>query len=127
MNEPTKGQIAAGCRHFNGVQNKVCKAGIEYAAFYRKGSIPCLPDEQGKTPQRCDQFAYKTVEELEEHDRQVAEAVSKWLKNFAAGMCPHCGRKIEQKKQVGRCVYAEPCGCRLYQGKLSDEGKGKKL
>lgn len=27
-----------------------------------------------------------------------------------------CGQHIEKLVQDGRCVYAEPCGCRIYQG-----------
>ncbi len=30
-------------------------------------------------------------------------------------ICPHCGVKIEELRQVGRSVYGS-CGCRLYQG-----------
>jgi hypothetical protein len=35
---------------------------------------------------------------------------------LANGICPHCDTTIEHERQVGRCVYGEPCGCRLYQG-----------
>lgn len=37
--------------------------------------------------------------------------------------CFHCKRKIETVKQVGRCVYAYPCGDRLYQGKIPESWK----
>jgi hypothetical protein len=30
--------------------------------------------------------------------------------------CVFCQRPIERFDQVGRSVYAFPCGCRLYQG-----------
>lgn len=33
-------------------------------------------------------------------------------------ICPQCERSINEKKQIGRCVYAYPCGHRLYQGRL---------
>lgn len=51
----------------------------------------------------------------EEQEKVVAE----FLKTLAEGkVCPHCKQPIEKREQVGRCVYARPCGCRLYQGKL---------
>ncbi len=28
----------------------------------------------------------------------------------------HCATKVAELKQVGSCVYAEPCGCRQGQG-----------
>lgn len=31
-------------------------------------------------------------------------------------ICPHCDKKYEGE-QVGRCVYCEHCGARLYQGR----------
>jgi DNA-directed RNA polymerase subunit RPC12/RpoP len=34
----------------------------------------------------------------------------------AEGKCYHCGKPMKQT-QVGRCVYADPCGHRLWQGK----------
>ena len=35
-------------------------------------------------------------------------------------VCPHCGTKITDMRQIGRCVYAG-CGCRLYQGWLPEK------
>lgn len=45
--------------------------------------------------------------------------VREFLVEMAEGKtCPHCHQPIEKKEQRGRCVYALPCGHRLYQGKL---------
>jgi len=33
--------------------------------------------------------------------------------------CIHCRAPIERKEQVGRCVYARPCGHRQYQGEVN--------
>ncbi len=42
-----------------------------------------------------------------------------YLEDIALGMvCPACHAPLEEKKQVGRCVYGIPCGCRMYQGRL---------
>lgn len=32
--------------------------------------------------------------------------------------CMHCGEHILKLNKVGHCVYAEPCGCRLWQGNI---------
>lgn len=37
--------------------------------------------------------------------------------NYNYGICIHCGADIMEERQVGRCVYALPCGCRAGQGK----------
>ena len=55
----------------------------------------------------------------EEEQKQIA----KFFKNLANDKCPHCGAIIEKKDQDGRCVYAKPCGHRLYQGTLPKEKK----
>ena len=39
------------------------------------------------------------------------------------GECFHCGVKMKAQIQVGRCIYIEPCGCRLGQGQLKQNGK----
>ena len=38
----------------------------------------------------------------------------------ARGECWHCGTPMTAKVQVGPCIYVEPCGCRLGQGRLTD-------
>lgn len=53
---------------------------------------------------------------------EVSEHIRKYLDLMYNGFpeCPHCGAKVERKEQVGRCVYAKPCGHRLYQGSLPE-------
>lgn len=34
--------------------------------------------------------------------------------------CYVCGGKINTLEQIGKCVYAFPCGCRLWQGSVPD-------
>jgi hypothetical protein len=45
----------------------------------------------------------------------LAEAARRLTQALAGDTCPWCGAAIAERKQEGRCVYAEPCGCRLYQ------------
>ena len=52
---------------------------------------------------------------LSDTDKDFIAAFFEKLRN---GTCPHCDLKIERQRQVGRCVYAEPCGHRLYQGRV---------
>lgn len=55
----------------------------------------------------------------EQQKREIAEAFKQYLRGLQNNVCPHCGMPITNKRQVGRCVYADPCGCRLYQGRLN--------
>ncbi len=52
----------------------------------------------------------------QEIDPRVAEAVRNYFENLFSGLCPHCHAKVEKQEQIGRCVYAHPCGHRMYQG-----------
>lgn len=47
---------------------------------------------------------------------ETQEAIVQYFKMLSVGCCPQCGAKIEEEKQVGRCVYGLPCWHRLYQG-----------
>jgi hypothetical protein len=47
--------------------------------------------------------------------------LQEFFKKIEDGICPECNREYTPK-QVGRCVYASPCGHRLYQGTVK---KGK--
>jgi hypothetical protein len=59
---------------------------------------------------------YRSNEQMLQ-DAQIAQALQIFVERMAAGVCPECQQKIEKEKQVGRCVYAEPCGHRLGQGR----------
>jgi len=37
--------------------------------------------------------------------------------------CIICQLPVKVLKQIGRCVYAYPCGCRLWQGKIPEAWK----
>lgn len=63
------------------------------------------------------------MSEQEEISPEVAEAARAYLTALAEGKCPTCGAVVQEEEQVGRCVYARPCGHRLYQGKAPQEPK----
>jgi hypothetical protein len=56
-------------------------------------------------------------EENSEHQDEVGQAMRAYFEAIKSGRCPHCRQSIEQEEQRGRCVYARPCGHRLFQGK----------
>jgi hypothetical protein len=59
------------------------------------------------------------MSENEEMTKEEKRIIADFLTRLAEGKeCPHCHTTIERKEQIGRCIYAQPCGHRLYQGKL---------
>lgn len=55
------------------------------------------------------------------HDAEHSEAmgldaIRTYFGKLSKNECPICGAAIERQQQVGHCVYAKPCGHRLYQG-----------
>ncbi len=40
-------------------------------------------------------------------------------------ICPTCGERVTSMRQVGRCVYCRPCGCRAGQGRLHENWRMK--
>jgi len=53
-------------------------------------------------------------------DPEIIDAIHEFAKMISgeATHCLHCNQPIDHLEQVGRCVYAEPCGHRQYQGRL---------
>lgn len=116
------------CRHYTGMMNKSCDAGVEY------NSIKSIEDTyppvtwhcyNPNAVVKCPLYEEHTPEELEEQKKQIAAALVR-MAGFWGGdsdECPQCGGTIEAAEQVGRCVYARPCGCRVGQGKLPAKWK----
>lgn len=107
------------CVHFTGIQNEACKVGIAYTDV-RDSNVspyawPCIQDSNAATT--CDQCRYPTDDEADEHERNVSAKINEWLGKLESNICPDCNAAVERERQVGRCVYAEPCGHRLFQGK----------
>lgn len=53
---------------------------------------------------------------------EAAKAIREYFEALAGGLCPTCHEPVEQKDQVGRCVYARPCGHRMFEGKVRMKG-----
>lgn len=77
--------------------------------------LPCL--DFSRNWGKCPDHGVRTDEEIAERKRQSEEAFVRYVTLLDAGKCPECETVVTKRKQVGRCVYAEPCGHRLYQGK----------
>jgi activating signal cointegrator 1 len=125
--QPSKPRLER-CRHFNGTLNRTCKVGMNFADMWDRSvspaQLPCLEDPGGigcKTV--CPKVSYYTREERVAMDRETAEALRQFVENLDNAICPTCKKAYAKQTQVGRCVYAEPCGHRLYQGKV-DPTKG---
>lgn len=112
-------QIANKCRHFNGIMHDTCKTGVVYASVQdrheRPLRLPCLKEDN--CSERCLQASFLSEEEIAEQEAEISKAVSAFFQDMHDGLCPECHQKVEREVQVGRCVYAEPCQHRLWQGK----------
>lgn len=112
------------CKHFNGIQHEACRVGVKYKDVEvpnsRPRTLPCFKDQN--CTERCSQAVFRTPEEVAEKEKEMNEAIQKFISDLNSDICPHCGTPIKEKKQVGRCVYSITCGCRLYQGTLKKEG-----
>lgn len=61
-----------------------------------------------------------------EQEAAVAAVIEKVnaLSNGTSRECYVCGREIARMEKIGRCVYAHPCGHRLWQGTIPASWKG---
>lgn len=115
------------CKHYRAIaDHETCLAGIAFADVRGKGvrpgwEWPCFVDGQHLD---CPARQMPTAEEVKAEREAIRRVSEQFLMSIAAGVCPHCQRAIEQTEQVGWCIYARPCGCRLMQGRISD-GEGE--
>lgn len=109
------------CRHFNGIQNTECRAGINYRQmvggddFGWAARLPCFIDENSAVS--CALISLRTEAEARKEVEEKDARVQVFLKQLANGICPTCKVQVKQR-QVGHCVYGT-CGHRLYQGTVN--------
>jgi hypothetical protein len=120
------GQIANWCVHFNGLQHDACRVDIPYAGVRAEkpdGTAlwPCFADHDAA--HLCAACRFPTEEEIAARIAKADAAIAKFAADLDNDLCPHCGQRIAHYRQVMRSVYADPCGHRLYQGKVP-KGKG---
>lgn len=62
-------------------------------------------------------------------EKELNQLVAKMFTNIISFLeretedCPHCGKHATGCEQIGRSVYARPCGCRVAQARLHDNWK----
>jgi hypothetical protein len=106
------------CTHFNGTIHDACDAGILYQNVRGVGvrGFVCFRDEAQNAPS-CSQSDFPTEEESHAYEDESRTRSRAFFAEMDGGTCPHCHQAMT-KTQVGHCVYAEPCGHRLYQGTI---------
>lgn len=103
------------CRHFNGIQHKVCRAGVQYDAL-GPGRLPCLPPFRPNMPPgpTCDRLELPTEEEVRAEIAAEDALVAETVELLAAGKCPTC-KAAAGRSRVGVCLYCDGCGARVGQ------------
>ena len=104
------------CVHFDGIMKKTCEAGVLYDTVKDKTTSPFKLACFSEGP-ICPSAKYYTREEAEAREDDIERHINEFVSKLESGVCPQCDTKVEQKDQVGPCVYARPCGHRLYQGR----------
>jgi hypothetical protein len=117
-------QFMGRCINFNGLINDKCDAGIAYHDFEvgDKAIFHTMPCRiENGCSDKCNKATFMTQEEAEAKLARARANASEHLNLMVSGTCPHCKRPMTQQ-QVGPCVYASPCGHRLFQGKIKKAG-----
>lgn len=95
------------------------KGAAKYPCLAHGGDTPCAIV--------CESFRAFTQEELDAVEAEFTKRWDEMTAKAARGECNTCGVKATAVRQVGRCVYAEPCGHRIGQGNASDVAKSMKV
>lgn len=104
---------------------ETCEAGVRYhdvRVLTDHYHYPCFasdindPALRGKL--HCAKMQYPTKEQVERYETESRKKIELFMKELESDICPHCHQPVKKYRQVGRCVYGEPCGHRLYKGKV---------
>lgn len=109
------------CRYLIHRESKRCQKGVADKRFGWRDP-PCF---NAGTVQICEHRAPFTAEEKrqDEVSRATMNKMFDDLHTRESDICPHCKKTIVSMSQVGRCVYARPCDCRLWQGAIPEAWK----
>jgi hypothetical protein len=77
---------------------------------------PCLTLDGRAASTVCVSRRLMTVEEERAESEEIRAIARRVIAERDAGRCPTCGADMTER-QVGPCVYAEPCGHRIGQGR----------
>lgn len=112
------------CRHYAGMYRvDACRAGVRYAEVKGPGQFnyPCFKDRCENTS--CSQQSFLTDVEAWQQIVDARARITEYVTKVALNVCPICEKPVERQRQVGPCVYADPCGHRLYQGRAKRRSK----
>ena len=114
-------QIRDMCRHYTGLINDRCEAGVCYANVRLGdreglGGYPCF--KSNSCSEECPHASFLTEREVANKVEHAQQTITKWATDLKNNVCPHCGAAIAKRLKVSRSVYADPCGHRLYQGRV---------
>lgn len=114
--------INVSCKHFRGVYpHKTCGAGVTYSEVRIAGAdgygwiYPCF-QRYGRAD-LCVKCEYPSAKEIAAEEAEVQRVAIQFFERLVSGVCTVCGGQVIKEVKVGRCVYAEPCGHRMYQGR----------
>jgi len=100
----------ARCKHFTGIQNKICLKGVVYKEVQDGTTFPCFTGNSYIQPNdKCELREFPTKEEAV----ATLENMNKRTKSLLEGKCPDCGAKliddaIEEGKYAGHGCYICP-------------------
>lgn len=73
------------CRHFNGIQNDKCKAGIEYDHPMELGTMPCIPAHvNGRPTWPCNLFEIMSQADAEKEADERIVIMNRGIKAYHA-------------------------------------------
>lgn len=113
---------------------EACEVGVRYddvKVVTDHLHMPCFfsdmhnPALYGKL--HCERMQYPTQEQVERYEIASRQSIEKYMTELKADICPHCHQPIKEYQKIGRCVYASPCGDRLYQGQLPEGKPGRRI
>lgn len=91
-----KDRYCGTCKHFTGVQNDTCSAGVAYDSVRRPApgrlGLPCFRDEAGGAAP-CDRRAFPTPEEAEAAEQESERAIRRMAVARAAIVKETKGRR----------------------------------
>ena len=110
-------QLKESCIHYRGASSlEPCRKGLDTNRFELWDTTPCMNGNQEGT-EACPEAEYMTAEQIQKKVSEIMTIGRKFGEDLKNWICPRCGTDIQKELQIGQCFYAEPCGCRIAQGK----------
>lgn len=97
------------CKHFAGIQHKVCEAGVSYDTFRQPVGMIKLPCFKADGAIPCEKLAWPTKEEAAAEDARIQKVIF----DIEAGLSPCCGATLDESRveKDGRYAGTGPRFC----------------